>query len=193
MCRRKSKANLFVHIINDELVAMGRLIHEPNPVARLQSLKDWLSRYNPNFKDYSEDTAWLVCDRDDGSFSVRQLRNVVNECENSRIHLIISNPAFQLWLLFHFTDDIHLSVLNRAKYSKGKLQEVERQLRTYVPDYRHGRIDMSNYGYLIESAIQNSQNYATQIPILKRHVGTNFPSLMEFIKGCFGLQSFNQI
>ena len=193
MCRRKYNTRMAIHIINDELEAMGVPSHESNPVTRLHRLKEWLLRYNPEYETHLEDSAWLICDRDDGSFSVRQFRNVVWECERSRIHFIISNPAFQIWLLFHFADDINLPLLNRAKYSKGKLREVERQLSTYIPDYVHGKIDMSNFEYLIEAAMQNSQNYATSVSILKRHVGTNFATLMEFIKECFGIQSFNQI
>ena len=193
MCRRKFETSMQIHIVNDELSALGMLEHDSNPLSRLRSLKVWLSRYNPDFDSHHEDTAWLICDRDDGSFSIRQLRLVVSECEESRIHFVLSNPAFQLWLLFHFTANIRLHELNKLRYSKGKLLKVEEMLQVYVPDYKHGEIEMRNFDYLFDSASQNSQLYPTSVQTLKRHVGTNFSDLMAFIKHAFGIQSFSQI
>lgn len=193
MCRRRFETSMQIHIINDELSALGMPEHDSNPLSRLRSLKIWLSRYNPDFESHYDDTAWLICDRDDGSFSVKQLRTVVNECEAFRIHFVLSNPAFQLWLLFHFTDNIRLQELNKAKFSKGKLMKVEEMLQEYVPDYKHGEIEMTNFDYLLDSASNNSQLYPTSVQALKRHVGTNFSELMVFIKHAFGIKSFSQI
>lgn len=193
MCRRKAQTTMSIHIVNDELGAISQPIHGSNPTTRLLSLKTWLDRYNPDFKYHPRDTAWLVCDRDDGSFSIRQFCSVVKECSAMRIHFILSNPAFQLWLLFHYTDNIQLKVLNQAKYSKGKLKQVERMLIGFVPDYTHGEIDMTNFELLLDAAIHNSQQYPTMVSTLKRNIGSNFYELMEHIKQAFGIRSFAEV
>lgn len=193
MCRRKFQTTMQIHIVNEELAEIGENEHGSQPVARLRSLMIWLERYNPDFKLYKDDSAWLVCDRDDGGFSIKQLRTVASDCEKNRIHFILSNPAFQLWLLFHFTDNINIPLLNKSKYSKGKLKEIETMLRNYDPKYTHGTIDMTQYDYLLDTAITNSQVCPTSIDSLKRHVGTNFAELLEYIKVVYNFQNFNQI
>ncbi len=193
MCRRKFQTTVQIHIVNEELAYIGEKEHSSQPQERLRSLKIWLERYNPDYMSYNNDSAWLVCDRDDGGFSIKQLRSVVSDCEKNKIHFILSNPAFQLWLLFHFTDNINLPRLNKTKFSKGKLKEIEQMLRNYDPNYKHGKIDMTQYDYLLDSAIINSQVYPTSTDSLKRHVGTNFAELMEYIKTMFNFRSFSQI
>jgi hypothetical protein len=67
------------------------------------------------------DSVWCVCDVDEHP-------NLANSREMARdngIHMAISNPCFELWLLLHFRDSPGMQ--HRSK--------VEQMLAEYVPEY----------------------------------------------------------
>ncbi|EJX09596.1 hypothetical protein EVA_02296, partial [gut metagenome] len=73
-------------------------IQASHPKRRMELMKELLSQKNPDFL-YRPEEAWMVCDRDDGSFHVDQYEEVYEVCQQEGIHWVVSNPAFQLWLL----------------------------------------------------------------------------------------------
>lgn len=192
MCQRKYRTDVDIRIVNDELPPHVAKVGS-NPLVRLNYLIKWLELNAPDYNPQLQDTAWLVCDRDDGSFSVRQYNQVMKQCESRDIHFIISNPAFQLWLLLHYTSAINVKLLNCYPRSKGKLIQIEKMLTMYVPDYRHGEINMDDFKILIDAAVQNNQQLPSNPSLLKRTVGSNFYQLMEYFKVVFGFQSFTDV
>lgn len=192
MCRRKFNTNVDIRIVNDELPPHIAKVGS-NPLVRLNYLLKWLELNAPDYNPLQSDTAWLVCDRDDGSFSVGQYNKVMKMCVMNNIHFVITNPAFQLWLLLHYTSTINIRELNQYPRSKGKLRKIESILSTYVPNYKHGEINMDDFKILIDAAVLNSQQLPSKPLVLKRTVGTNFSDLMQYIKHVFGIQSFMDI
>lgn len=68
------------------------------------------------------DEVWCVFDVDEHARLARALRHA----ETASIHVAVSNPCFELWLLLHFVD--HAGPLSAHR--------VSQQLRKHLPTYR---------------------------------------------------------
>jgi RloB-like protein len=82
------------------------------------------------------DEAWCVFDVDEHARSAeaRQL------AATGRIHLAVSNPCFELWLLLHFTErTAHATTAQVARLLRGHLPSYEKHVR--FEDVRHGYAD----------------------------------------------------
>ena len=67
------------------------------------------------------DSVWCVFDVDEHP----KINDAVQQANDNQIHLAISNPAFELWLLLHFTD-----------FAAGRDRAFIRgELRKHVTDY----------------------------------------------------------
>lgn len=169
-----------------KLVYINELIKEAiikdtysNPIQRMKVLIGWrqdcVDKYgiNPNDED------WLICDRDNSSFSGDQYDKLLATAKRDNFKVIVSNPAFQIWLLFHFVSDISPLNLNSMDKSSDRIAVVENELRKYVPDYVHGSLNMSSFGERINNAVENSKKYPADLVTLKDMSGTNFYELIE--------------
>ena len=76
----------------------------------------------------ANDSAWILLDRDSWS---EQAIEAAEEWARSdqQFNVAISNPKFELWLLLHFEAGRELSA-----------SEIDRRLRTYLPNY-HKQFD----------------------------------------------------
>lgn len=155
-----------------------------HPLRRLELLKEYLFRVNPDFQQYP-DESWLVCDRDDQSFKEEQYDEIAMYCTTHQIRLAISNPAFQLWLLFHFDSWLREDIFEDELNSPQRLEKIERRLKQILPYYHHGNLVFGNYANRIKQAIQNSCKYCTNINQLKTEIGTNFSLLIRSIEKCY--------
>lgn len=100
-------------------------------VVRSQTKSDPLNLLKRIAKAISEeglevgDQAWIVCDRD--SWKVDHIQRLVNWSDKSDQHgLALSNPCFELWLLFHFEDSPAV----------GSASTLRKNLRNYLPSYQ---------------------------------------------------------
>lgn len=179
-----------IDFVNDEYASPKKAMSESNPIHRLSALLEHLGVTNPDFKEFKTDEAWLVCDRDDASFTEKQYDEVLESCRKNNVRWVISNPAFQLWLLFHFTDSLDGLSLEECKTSVDRLTRVEVELKKYVEDYKHGTLNVFEYEEGIENAVVNSRKYCTDLSQLKYDVGTNFADLIESLRKRFGVEVF---
>lgn len=113
------------------------------------------------------------------SFSSDQYDKLLATAKRDNFKVIVSNPAFQIWLLFHFVSDISPLNLNSMDKSSDRIAVVENELRKYVPDYVHGSLNMSSFGERINDAVENSKKYPADLVTLKDMSGTNFYELIE--------------
>lgn len=162
-----------------------------HPLSRYELLKSILQQKDPNYSAYSND-AWVVCDRDERSFKEDQYDLLMEKCKLDKINLVVSNPAFQLWILFHFDSWIREQYYNDDYNNLDRLSFIEKRIRTclkLVPaskiGYSHGNMPLSLFQILctrIDGSIQNSKKYTTDVKSLKSELGTNFADLIEAIR-----------
>ena len=170
--------NMTINIVNESFTPAE--INNSNPVRRLDAMIDWCNNNVPiaGIENLVQDESWLVCDRDNGSFSSAQHDDVVRRQSTDNFKLILSNPALQIWLLFHHVGNIDALNLNSMARSKDRIRAVEAELVKYVPAYKHGSLDMDDFKDKISAAVANSKNYPADLTSLKEQSGTNFPDII---------------
>ena len=154
-----------------------------HPKHRYEALVEFLESDN---SDYSAalDKAFLISDRDNQSFKESQYDEMLEKCNNKDIVWIVSNPSFQLWLLFHFTDDIASLDLDIIDSCKKRIKKIESTIKGLSKNgYTHGNLNQSVFKPLIETAIKNSEPYCLSVEDLKKNIGTNFSVLVKYILG----------
>lgn len=149
-----------------------------HPKQRLKLMKEILSMKNPDFNNRPSE-AWMVCDRDKGSFKENEYDEICNECLSIGINLVISNPAFQIWLLFHIDAWLREFYYEDDLSSKEVIKLIELRLRKKLKGYKHGKMNFAQFGNRVIRAIHNSRNYCTEVLKLKNEFGTNMADLIE--------------
>lgn len=74
-------------------------IDQTDPKKLVESTKNYLKNKKKGFGDTAGDTLWVVCDVDQNNNS--QLGEVATLCQGYGYSLIVSNPCFELWELYH--------------------------------------------------------------------------------------------
>ena len=174
------KNSISIRYANDNLNDNER--HSSHPKCRLQHLLRFRASIHPNWKEYSDDMSWLVCDRDSQSFKEKQYDDVVQQCKDNNISFIISNPAFQLWLLMHFVESIDTAYINdNFNTSKKQLKFIETEIKKHI-SYQHGHLNFESFKDYVNNATECSKSLEKDIQKLKNSIGTNFSSLIEKIE-----------
>lgn len=153
--------------------------HSAHPKCRLQQLLRFRASIHPNWNEYTNDLSWLICDRDSQSFKGSQYDDIMQKCNENKITFIVSNPAFQLWLLMHFVKAIDSTYI-KDNYNTTKNQRIyiEREIRKYIP-YQHGQLNFGSFKDYVTNALECSNSIENDIKKLKNNIGTNFSSLIE--------------
>lgn len=132
------------------------------------------------------DEVCLIVDRDSESFTEEQYTKVLNGCEENGFKFYLSNPSFELWLLFHFIDN-ELSDEQKRDFSNGT-KKISEELQLYLINNGLSRakkfkknILFRHYMDRIENAISVAKKYETNIYNLKDNLGTNVYELVENI------------
>ncbi len=178
--RRKSGNNVTIYFLNDYIreEILAKEEKASHPKRRLMLMKELLSQKNPDFTQYP-DEAWLVCDRDEQSFSESQYNDVLKECKDYNINLIISNPAFQIWLLFHFDAWLREYFYEDGLVGTDKLKLIEKRLKRVLPYYKHGAMNFTLFAQKVGNAMVNSRKYCVNCVELRDEIGTNFADLLQ--------------
>lgn len=175
-----------LEFVNDLLYDIEK--DDANPEKRLQALLNNLEHKNKDYRLH-DDLVCLVCDRDNQSFP--QFDNVLSDCIANGINFICSTPCFQLWLLFHFTNDIeeliNLKYTNSAEQKKWIEELLKKYHKCFGKGYQHGKLGESVGIYItrVGHALDSSAQYATEPMNLKDNIGTNVGSLItQMYQGC---------
>lgn len=134
-----------------------------------------------DYYDNKIDKICLIFDRDKRSFKEWQYNKVKEECENQEYKLYISNPHFELWLLFHFdiSDVNHEDINNNAKM-KGKNKDfIKQTLKSKNKSYNKSKTNFENFMNNINTALSNAKKFSISIEDLKDNKGSNIGLLFE--------------
>lgn len=185
--------DLSIIILNKYIYDANQATSLSHPKHRYELLEEWQSYYKKKWGISANDEEWLICDRDNQNFKSNQYDKYVKLANTTpNFHFIVSNPAFQLWLLLHYTAEIPTSEIEKFGKCKQRINYIEEILKTkYIGKYVHGSIDWDKYKPHVRKAINNSQQYAEYtIENLKDKTGTHFFKLLEYIEKKVGKDIF---
>lgn len=129
-----------------------------NPEHVLKQLNDYKSQYELE----DDDELWLVVDKD--RWTEAMLSRVATECsQDVAMHMALSNPCFELWLLLHLEDAASLTpeeqmrwMENRRK-SKNTDPYLKVQLRQEMGSYHESAYDAQMLIAYVEDAIARAK------------------------------------
>lgn len=108
-------------------------------------LLDRLSKYEEDYGIEPEDFVWFVLDVD--RWPRKEIDNLYHHCQEvANWELSISNPCFEVWLLYHLLKEIPVE-LNTAK-----------RLKASLPKLVQGGYNIDYFANLIETASENAEN-----------------------------------
>lgn len=129
-----------------------------SPEHVLKQLNDYKSQYELE----ADDELWLVVDKD--RWTEAMLSRVATECSQEvAMHMALSNPCFELWLLLHMEDAVSLPpeeqkqwMENRRK-SKNADPYLKVRLRQKIGSYHESSYDALTLIVHIENAIERAR------------------------------------
>lgn len=152
----KEYTNLRVHVH-----ILERSENEQNnssPEHVLKQLNDYKSKYD--LEAYDE--LWLVVDKD--RWTEAMLSHVATECSQEvAMHMALSNPCFELWLLLHMEDAASLSLEEQEQWMKNRRKSknadpyLKVRLRQKLGSYHESSYDALTLIAHIEDAIERAR------------------------------------
>lgn len=133
-------------------------INNSSPEHVLKQLNDYKDQYELE----SDDELWLVVDRD--RWTEAMLSQVATECaQDNYMHMALSNPCIELWLLLHLVDvtllppeELLLWIENRRK-SKNADPYLKVRLRQEMGSYHESDYDAKMLITHVEVAIARAK------------------------------------
>lgn len=118
-----------------------------------------LSEYNSKYELGGNDELWLIIDRD--RWEIPMLSRVTQQALQKGFYVADSNPAFELWLLFHHRslDDYTCEVLTELEENKktGSRTRLELELISILGSYSKSNLKTSCYLPNVDAAITNAK------------------------------------
>lgn len=133
------------------------------------------------------DTLYMIQDMDEFRADILKLTH--DPYENSIIKWVVSNPCFEIWLFYHYQDDLKLLESGIALSEKEKSQWLKRILPTIIKGGICPEKDLVN----APTAIKNSKiHYHTDSDGLPGLYSTDMHELAQLILDLMG-EEFDQI
>lgn len=154
LAKEYTNPRVHVHILE-------RSVDEQNnssPEHVLKQLNDYKNLYDLE----ADDELWLVVDKD--QWKDKMLSRVATECAfEVSMHMALSNPCFELWLLLHLEDAASLTpeeqmlwMENRRK-SKNADPYLKVRLRQKMGSYHESSYDVLSLIVHVEDAIERAR------------------------------------
>ena len=121
-----------------------------------------LNDYKEQYALEADDELWLVVDKD--RWTDAMLSRVATECaQDEYMHMALSNPCIELWLLLHLVDisilthEEHLQWLENRRKSKNTDPYLKVRLRQEMGSYHESAYDASMLIANVETAIEQAK------------------------------------
>lgn len=154
LAKEYSNPRVHVHVLE-------RSVDEQNnssPEHVLKQLNDYKSQYELE----TDDELWLVVDKD--RWTEAMLSRVATECSQEvAMHMALSNPCFELWLLLHIEDVALLTPeeqkqwMENRKKSKNADPYLKARLRQKMGSYHESSYDVQALMAHVENAIERAR------------------------------------
>lgn len=121
-----------------------------------------LNNYKKQYALEADDELWLVVDKD--RWTVAMLSRVATECvQDDYMHMALSNPCIELWLLLHLVDislltpEEQLQWLKNRRRSKNTDPYLKVRLRQEMGAYREASYDTQMLIAKVDKAIDQAR------------------------------------
>ena len=121
-----------------------------------------LNDYKEQYALEADDELWLVVDKD--RWTDAMLSRVATECaQDEYMHMALSNPCIELWLLLHLVDisilthEEHLQWLENRRKSKNTDPYLKVRLRQEMGSYHESAYDAQMLIANVETAIERAR------------------------------------
>lgn len=177
-----------LQLLNAALYNLGRMDDKGNELEE----KDWKINCKWDF-DPEEDQLWLIFDKDYRKLDTHS-GEIFEKCEKHGIHIGISNPNFELWLLLHFENiqqyDTELLLKNPKNLRKEFFPEssaskkyLEILLSKISGGYKKGDcLKFERFLLGVNLAIQQEKLFCEDEKQLFLELGSNIGVLIEEMK-----------
>jgi hypothetical protein len=137
---------------------LKRLDLPSDPAKVIEALDQFRSGYNLR-KGY--DQLWLVIDVD--RWGSQKLSLVSQQCVQKYYRLAVSNPSFEIWLLFHirsldtYPSEVLAELLANTKNGKRTRTRLEQELLQLLGSYNKTNPNMDYFAARVREAIRNAR------------------------------------
>lgn len=121
-----------------------------------------LNDYKEQYALEADDELWLVVDKD--RWTEAMLSHVATECaQDNYMHMALSNPCIELWLLLHLVDvslltpEEQLQWLENRRKSKSTDPYLKVRLRQEMGSYHESAYDAPTLIANVETAIERAK------------------------------------
>lgn len=174
-------------LVTDGLIYIERLQKEESTDTKSHPkyVLELLIERSERWKEYgvSADELWMVVDRDKQNVSTEQLQQIINECDKLGFMLALSSPAFELWLLLHFTDlrDYNKQTIfeNPKLRGKSKKRYLDTEIAKIAKGYSKRKINFTKFKPGIKDAIKRAKMFPLDNLRLLGEPGTTVCLLVE--------------
>lgn len=129
-----------------------------SPEHVLKQLNDYKSQYELE----ADDELWLVVDKD--RWTEAMLSRVATECSQEvAMHMALSNPCFELWLLLHLEDAASLTPEEYVRWMENRRRSrnsdpyLKTRLRQIIGSYHESSYDALTLISHVEEAIDRAR------------------------------------
>lgn len=131
--------------------------------------------------DENRDSLCLIVDRDRESFTAKQYKRVLQECQSKKGYgFFVTNPCFEFWLLLHYDESLLLDKGELKKNAKVDDKTFcESELSKVYPGYDKRNYDAAPFISNIDKAMQNEARFCEDIAQLMNDVGSNIGLLVK--------------
>ena len=154
LAKEYSNPRVHVHILERSVAEQNN----SSPEHVLKQLNDYKSQYELE----ADDELWLVVDKD--RWTEAMLSRVATECSQEvAMHMALSNPCFELWLLLHIEDVALLTPeeqkqwMENRKKSKNADPYLKARLRQKMGSYHESSYDAQTLMAHVENAIERAR------------------------------------
>jgi hypothetical protein len=140
--------------VHTEVLSRKDTASDPNRVMR--DLDEFRSTYKLR---KGHDQLWLVIDVD--RWGTRKLSSVCKQCQQKDYQVAVSNPAFEIWLIFHVCSldfySPHIQDELHKNNKQGDRNRLETELVSLLGSYNKANPNMDDFGPRVYTAIENAR------------------------------------
>ena len=131
----------------------------------------------------------IVIDRDKGSNSEDDIRQLYKICEENGLRCFISNPCFEFWLLLHICDvEQEMSEHQQDLLDNVKISNKHTYVSSELSKRAHHTKGISERKFIecylnnVDTAIKRAKRLGTDANDLLNNLGSNLPILFEILR-----------
>ena len=181
----KNKLSDYIDVLIEIEIVEKNSGNEPHNV--LSDLLEHTSKKQQDDSyDITNDEFWIVIDREKDDTRKQHIIDILDICEDNKIDIALTNPAFEFWLLLHITD-ISLyenDILYKNEKVSGSKRFLDKEISNILGGYskKTGKfpkeiVTMKN----LKKAVEQEKFFENELKKIIDNLGSNIGELIQRI------------